>query len=132
MPPAKLWTEQADQTIRQMRGNGQTWSAIGVCLGLSRNTVIERGRRLRALAPKRALVVVAAKIVSDDPNRGALPAGHPITWGLLSDEPFPGLDGCGAAFLTKTVKGLSSADGVSGVGGKRPQSGEDERGNYKL
>jgi hypothetical protein len=29
------------------------------------------------------------KPVSDDPNRGPLPAGHPLTWGLLTDAEFP-------------------------------------------
>jgi hypothetical protein len=72
-----------------MRAQGQTWAAIGRSLGLSRNTVIERGRRLCAYAPKRVAAPVAAKLVSDDPNRAALPAGHPLTWGLLTDAEFP-------------------------------------------
>jgi hypothetical protein len=72
-----------------MRGEGATWAAIGRTLGLSRNTVIERGRRLRAVAPARVVVVVDADAVSDDPGRGPLRAGHPLTWGLLTDEPFP-------------------------------------------
>jgi hypothetical protein len=61
---------------------------IGRTLGLSRNTIIERGRRLRAVAPVR-VVVVQEKPVSDDPNRLLLRAGHPITWGLLTDLPYP-------------------------------------------
>jgi hypothetical protein len=28
----------------------------------------------------------------DDPNRPPLPAGHPLTWGLLTSEPYPGID----------------------------------------
>jgi hypothetical protein len=71
-----------------MRADGQTWAAIGRSLGLSRNTVIERGRRLCAHAPRRATAVVP-KSVSDDPNRAPLPAGHPLTWGLLTDADFP-------------------------------------------
>jgi hypothetical protein len=72
-----------------MRAQGQTWAAIGRSLGLSRNTVIERGRRLCAQAPKRVPMPACAKLVSDDPNRAALPAGHPWTWGLLTDAEFP-------------------------------------------
>jgi hypothetical protein len=71
-----------------MRGQGATWAVIGRTLGLSRNTVIERGRRLRAEAPARVLVV-QEKPVSDDPNRLPLRAGHPITWALLTDLPYP-------------------------------------------
>lgn len=88
MPEARVWTEQADMAICTMRGCGETWAAIGRTLGLSRNTVIERGRRLRAEAPRR-VVVVPEKQISEDPNRLPLPAGHPITWGMLSDEPYP-------------------------------------------
>jgi hypothetical protein len=89
MPTARLWTAQADLTIKDMRANGQTWAAIGRSLGLSRNTVIERGRRLRAMAPGKAVKAAVVKLVSDDPNRTALPAGHPLTWKILTSEDFP-------------------------------------------
>jgi hypothetical protein len=89
MPCARIWTENADQTIRAMREAGATWSAIGVCLGLSRNTVIERGRRLCAAAPVRLPALTISRHTLDDPNRDPLPAGHQLTWGLLSDEKFP-------------------------------------------
>lgn len=89
MPQARQWTETADFTICQMRGGGATWAEIGRTLGLSRNTVIERGRRLRAEAPVKVVEPVVKEVVSDDLNRGALRAGHPLTWGLLTDEPYP-------------------------------------------
>ncbi len=88
MPEARVWTAAADHVICGMREAGETWAAIGLRLGLSRNTVIERGRRLRATAPPKS-VVVAEKLVSDDPNRLPLPAGHPVTWRLISDAPYP-------------------------------------------
>lgn len=91
MPQAREWTEAADAIIFQMRSGGETWAAIGLRLGLSRNTVIERGRRLQATAPVRAAVVKEYDML-EDPNRGPLPAGHPLTWGLLSDEPYPAGD----------------------------------------
>ena len=89
MPQARQWTEIADFTICQMRGGGATWAEIGRVLGLSRNTVIERGRRLRAEAPVKVVVTVMEEVASDDPNRGALRAGHPLTWGLLTSESYP-------------------------------------------
>ncbi len=89
MPEARQWTAAADFTILQMRGAGATWAEIGRTLGLSRNTVIERGRRLRAEAPVRVAVPAAVEVVSDDPNRAPLRAGHPLTWGLLTDEAYP-------------------------------------------
>ncbi|MGE4482024.1 AsnC family protein [Acidocella sp.] len=74
-----------------MRRAGATWAAIGKQLGLSRNTVIERGRRLRAMPPPRLVPVTRDKDVEmlEDPNRAPLRAGHPLTWGLLTDEAFP-------------------------------------------
>jgi hypothetical protein len=51
MPQARAWTDKADSVICSMRGAGATWAMIGVSLGLSRNTVIERGRRLQAAPP---------------------------------------------------------------------------------
>ncbi len=89
MPQARNWSDSADMAIRTMRAEGQTWAAIGRSLGLSRNTVIERGRRLCAHAPKRMAAPATVKPVSDDPNRPTLPAGHPLTWGLLTDAEFP-------------------------------------------
>jgi len=88
MPHARQWTTAADVTICDMRRSGFCWAEIGRTLGLSRNTVIERGRRLRAEAPARPAVSVEREI-SDDPNRGALPAGHKLTWGLLTDAAYP-------------------------------------------
>ncbi len=89
MPLARVWTAPADATIIAMRREGETWAKISRTLGLSRNTVIERGRRLRAVAPAKPVVPPAEASNIDDPNRPALPAGHPLTWGLLTDEPYP-------------------------------------------
>ena len=91
MPKARVWTQSADRVICEMRGAGATWAKIGQTIGLSRNTVIERGRRLHAERPIRPAMVVknADEEGLDDPNRPPLRAGHPLTWGLLMDSPFP-------------------------------------------
>jgi hypothetical protein len=89
MPQARQWTETADKVIYKMRGSGETWAEIGRALGLSRNTVIERGRRLRAEAPVRQPMVLKEDNGLDDPSRPPLPAGHRLTWGLLTTEPYP-------------------------------------------
>jgi hypothetical protein len=89
MPLARTWTDDADSAIRVMRAAGETWASIGRSLGLSRNTVIERGRRLRAAAPLRSGRPLLEKPVSEDPNRAPLPPGHKLTWGLLTDHEFP-------------------------------------------
>lgn len=84
MPERLNWTKAADQTILSMRAAGATWAAIGTALGLSRNTIIERGRRINALGGPAALPKPARE-PEDDANRPALPAGHPVSWGLLTD-----------------------------------------------
>ncbi len=89
MPQARQWTALADKTVCEMRAGGETWAAIGRRLGLSRNTVIERGRRLRATAPEKPVAVPKEDNMLDDPNRPPLPAGHWITWGLLTSDPYP-------------------------------------------
>jgi hypothetical protein len=89
MPLARVWTVPADAIIITMRREGETWAKISRTLGLSRNTVIERGRRLRAVAPVKPVLPPVAASNIDDPNRPPLPAGHPLTWGLLTNEPYP-------------------------------------------
>ncbi len=89
MARAKQWSEGADRTICQMRADGATWADIGRRLRMSRNTVIERGRRLRASAPARRGAPKPEVEPLEDPNREPLCAGHPRTWGLLSDAPYP-------------------------------------------
>ncbi|MDD2860649.1 MAG: AsnC family protein [Acidiphilium sp.] len=83
MGERRNWTETADNTIRRMRAGGATWAAIGDVLGLSRNTIIERGRRIQAVGgpvPVRKPV----RLPENDPNREPLRAGHPISWGILT------------------------------------------------
>ena len=92
MPLARTWTEAADDTIRAMRGGGFSWAEIGRVLSLSRNTVIERGRRLHAEAPPRVKMEAREIQALDDPNRPPLPAGHPLTWSLLTDADYPEAD----------------------------------------
>lgn len=84
MPSRRTWNDQADDTIRAMRAAGCTWAAIGAALGLSRNTVIERGRRLGAGCGPRGIPRPPPAAAEEDANREPLPAGHPLTWGLLT------------------------------------------------
>lgn len=84
MPERRCWTDAADDTIRRMRTDGATWAAIAGVLGLSRNTIIERGRRIRAEGGP-SQIARPPRTPEDEPNRGPLPAGHSITWGLLTE-----------------------------------------------
>jgi hypothetical protein len=90
MPIKLLWTAAQDTRIRRLRREGATWDTIAAELGLSRSTIIERGRRIGARPPPPEFIPEP-----DEPHRGPLPAGHPRTWGVmtagsvLADEPYP-------------------------------------------
>jgi DNA-binding Lrp family transcriptional regulator len=86
-----LWNDDRDLKLLRLRDAGHSWDAIAMALGLSPNAVRERGRRIgarRAPRPKVIRLVV-------DPDRPALPPGHPRSWGVLvagtvlEDEPYP-------------------------------------------
>jgi hypothetical protein len=112
MPQALVWTQKQDDRIRRRRSEGATWMQIGVEMGMSRNTIIERGRRLGAKAgqvsreppPKRE-----EEPVSEDPNRLPLRAGHPLTWGVISDDPWPGYE---SSFVERPTPRTGSESGA--------------------
>jgi hypothetical protein len=70
-----------------------TWPALAEAMGLGRNTVIERGRRIGARNLPRRRPVVEAEALDRPPR----PPGHPDSWGLItagtvlegSPYPFP-------------------------------------------
>jgi hypothetical protein len=73
------WTAALDMRLKALRAAGLTWDALAAEMGMGRNTVLERGRRIgaRKMQPPPMAVVEAA-------DRPARPAGHPLTWGLLT------------------------------------------------
>jgi hypothetical protein len=88
MPIRIDWTEQRDEEILRLRGEGASWDRIAAVLGVGRNAAIDRGRRLGAHLPDgdRARPITAACADElDDPNRPPLPAGHPLAWSILTD-----------------------------------------------
>jgi hypothetical protein len=80
MHASTSWTPALDRRLLTLREAGVTWPAVAQAMGLGRNTVIERGRRLgaRKLSPQLAVVTVEAL---DRPPR---PAGHPDSWDLIT------------------------------------------------
>jgi hypothetical protein len=79
MPTKFHWTEAQDLQIRRLRAEGATWDSISAVLGLTRWTVIERGRRIGARRPP-----LEAPEQREDPARDSLPPGHPRSWGVLT------------------------------------------------
>ncbi len=74
------WTTELDGRLRELREAGVTWDGIAARMGLGRNTVLERGRKIGARR-----LPTAAPVVAEEPrDRAPRQAGHPETWGLLT------------------------------------------------
>jgi hypothetical protein len=78
LPKRIVWTEAQDSKIKRMRAESASWDCIAVAVGVTRWTVIERGRRLGARLPP-----PGSDPPREDPDRPALPPGHPETWGVI-------------------------------------------------
>jgi hypothetical protein len=81
MRSGPVWTQALDEQVREMRVEGMTWNSIAAALALGRNSVLERARKIGARGP-RPRVCQEAEEPRDRPAR---PAGHPLTWGLITD-----------------------------------------------
>ncbi len=84
------WTPCRDAALRAARADGLRWRDVASRLGVSRWSAIERGRKIGAPRP-----LARPRPSPEDPNRPALPAGHPHSWGalvagtLLDGVPYP-------------------------------------------
>lgn len=73
------WTPAQDGQIRRLRAEGATWHRIAATIGCSPVIVRERGRRIGATRPPADF-----QPPPEDPERDALPAGHPTSWGAIT------------------------------------------------
>jgi hypothetical protein len=78
VPKRIEWTAVQDMKIRRMRTEHASWDIIAEAVGVTRWTVIERGRRLGARLPPPDF-----EPPPEDPERPALPPGHEATWGVI-------------------------------------------------
>ncbi len=78
MPKRIEWTEVQDMKIKRMRAERISWDIIALAVGVTRWTVIERGRRLGARLPPADF-----EPPPEDPERPPLPSGHPASWGAI-------------------------------------------------
>ncbi len=85
MSHAITWTPVADRSLLEMRAAGLTWPVVARRLHVGRNAAIERARRL-GLPPSTRLP--QARAIARDPrsDRAPLPAGHPHSWGAITDH----------------------------------------------
>jgi hypothetical protein len=75
------WTSELDDRLSSLRRAGTTWDKIAESMGLGRNTVLERGRKIGA----RRVAQKAPVLQQEARDRPPRPAGHPLTWGLITD-----------------------------------------------
>ena len=96
--PAKLdWPEEMDAQLLELRRHKMAWNVIAQTMQLSRNTVIERARRIGVV--KRSKIGMAVMRPESD-DRLPRPSGHPSTWGAITSGtcldgaayPFPVFD----------------------------------------
>jgi hypothetical protein len=80
MPQKLTWTEPNDLALKRARAAGLSWDEIARAFGVSRNAVIERGRKIGATRAPRAAMPAPV------PDRAPLAAGHPLAWGLLTEN----------------------------------------------
>jgi len=80
MPKKLVWTEAQDLQIRRMRAEGHSWDQIADRMDMNRWTVIERGRRIGARLPPPGSTPAPA-----DPERPAMQAGDPVSWGAITE-----------------------------------------------
>jgi hypothetical protein len=78
VPKRIEWTAVQDMKIKRMRAERASWDSIAVAVGVTRWTVIERGRRLGARLPPADF-----EPNPEDPDRPTLPPGHQETWGII-------------------------------------------------
>ena len=79
MPKKIEWTAAQDSKIKRMRAESASWDNISAAIGVTRWTVIERGRRIGARLPPPDF-----QPRPEDPDRPALPPGHQETWGVIN------------------------------------------------
>lgn len=78
-----IWTPQADARLTQLHISGISIRALARAFGLGRQAVSERAARLGITARLQLPQRKPAPMPNDDATRDPLPAGHPISWGLL-------------------------------------------------
>ncbi len=84
MPRKRYWTPADDDVLRTRRAKHRSWDDIAAALGVSRSTARERGRTIGASRPARTIPDLDTDPLTD-PNREPLPAGHPVSWAILTD-----------------------------------------------
>ena len=79
MPKKLTWTNAQDTQIKRLRAEGASWDTIAISLGVTRWTIIERGRRIGARLPSPDFAPPG-----EDPARPPMAAGDHRSWGAIT------------------------------------------------
>lgn len=103
-PPSKIsWPPTADARLARMHFDGLSTRMMALAFGLSRSTIADRAGRLglamrtrpATVGPRAAGPDSSGTSAAADPARDPLPAGHELTWGLITQ----GTSLAGAAYV---------------------------------
>ena len=88
VPVRVSWPPCADARLIKMHLDGLSLRAIASAFRLSRCAITRHARQIGLIVPSRPVAKQsahnAASEMRDDGNREPLPAGHPISWDLLT------------------------------------------------
>lgn len=90
MSRAIEWTPEMENTLQEMRMQGYTCSEIAEALSISKNAVINKCDRVKLPTGKNFRKQAKEPVVEETRPQGPLPAGHPISWGAISDKEWTG------------------------------------------
>jgi hypothetical protein len=104
--PSRYREKEIHDAIKEMRTNGASWQAIATALKIWPRTVRNIGVSLGLAVdlpgrsshsgggrkPRKNIVVEAMVEAKPRPeSREPFPSGHPSTWGVISNQPWPGV-----------------------------------------
>ena len=87
----RIWTEAREAQFARLSATKQPDADMARQLGVSLNALrchrnVLRHRQAQAQTPTGTVI----RMRPGPQIRPPLPAGHPITWGLITDQPWPG------------------------------------------
>lgn len=78
------WTPEMDAMILRMRRHATTWTRIAADLDVSEQAVKTHAHQALGVPMRKAAPPPPAANMLDHSAREPLPAGHPISWGILN------------------------------------------------
>jgi GcrA cell cycle regulator len=89
MTDAARWSEHREAQLCELWAAGHSGGEIARRMHATKDAVVGKAHRLKlALRPSPNRRSDAPPVAPERADRAPLPAGHPTTWGCLSDQPW--------------------------------------------